>query len=122
MKYVLFFALTYVAFFVIVSILLSIVAEPMTGLFYAVIMFGSARVPAYRFLKDNKRLYTRLEKQKLIVGSFLSSLMIDLLTINRTTLHLDISFVLKEMFNLLILWYIFGGLSKSLSKPSKAER
>ncbi len=121
MKYVIFFTFAYFIFVVIVSILLSILAIPMTGLFEAIVMLGAARIPAYRFLKDNDRLYSKTEKRKLIAGTFLSSVIIDVLTINRTNLNLGYYlFIFKESFNLLILWYIFGPLSKSIYKSSKA--
>ena len=119
-KYVIYFGLTYLAVFTIVSILLSILSTPMTGLFFAITLLGSARVPAYKFLKDNDRLYTNAEMSRLIVGCFIASLIIDLLSIYRMNLNLGFQFILKEIFNLLIIWYVIGPLSKRIYKSSKA--
>jgi hypothetical protein len=116
-KYIGLFAITYSIFLLTISIILSMIGEYMSGIYYAIAILGAGRVPVYRFLKENGRMYTKVEKIKLIVGTFLCALFINatgykMLSHNR----LDYGILVGSVFNLFILWYIFGPLSQSISK------
>lgn len=118
-KYIGLFALTYIVFLFAISILVRIFGDDMTGIFYAIAILGAGRVTVYAFFKENSRLYTRKEKIKLIAGTFLSAFFIDAITFYSNMVShgkSDYGIIVGAIFNLIILWYVFGYLSKSLMK------
>ena len=123
LKYVGLFALTYYLFLVAIAVLLAVIKVDMTGVFYAIAILGAGRVPVYKFLKENSRLYTKVEKRKLIAGTFLCTLIINILNTadmigEMSMMHLGYSFLVGQVLDLLILWYIFGPFSKNIYKST----
>jgi hypothetical protein len=112
-KYVSYFAASYFIFLLIITVLLSILGDYMSGLFYAIAMLGAGRICVYLFLKENGRIYTREEKIKLIIGTFLSAVAINVLVLSRGASNkLDLTFYVGQVGDLLILIYFFGPFSK----------
>ncbi len=120
LKYIGLFAAAYCILFLTVSILLSILAVHMGGIYYSII-FGAASVPVYLFRKENGRMYTQTEKRKLIFGTFLCALVLDSMLATRGAMPVmrsGYAFLVSQIFNLFILWYLFGPLSKGLYKKN----
>jgi hypothetical protein len=120
LKYIGFFAAAYCILYLTVSILLSILVVHMGSIYYSII-FGAASVPVYLFRKENGRMYTQTEKRKLIIGTFLSALIIDSVIATHGAMPVmrsGYAFIGFQIFNSFILWYIFGPLSKGLYKST----
>lgn len=123
-QYIALFAAIYLFFYTVVSALTAIFKSH----------FGSYATPfivgvytATKFIKENDRLITKVEKGKLVVGTFLCTVIINIL--NTTNFigtmsidHLDHGFVVRQLILLFFLWGIFGPISKYIYYSSKKQR
>lgn len=120
-KYIGLFAVIYLSLSKSIFVVIAITAVPMTGLYLILSICVSGGLSAYIFIKDNSRLFNNVERRKLIIGTFLCAILIDLLKPNNvmgqmSMTELDYNFVVTQIFNLLWLFCTFGPLSKSIYK------
>jgi hypothetical protein len=118
-KYIGLFAVIYYFLSKSISTVIAITAMPMTGFYQILAIFVSGGLPAYIFMKENSRLFNKVEKRELIIGTFLCSIIIDLLNTNDvigkiSVMKLDYNFIVIQIFNLLWIICTFGPLSKSI--------
>jgi len=116
LKYVALFGIAYFILRLIVGLFLSLIGD----LYYTTILIigTSASLAAYRFLEDNARIFDKAEKIRVIVGSFLCVLVTNLIFLPREKMifrdGIGFLFVFVQVIDLLILWFIYGPVTKSI--------
>ncbi len=118
LKYVGIFALTYFILHLAASIFLSIIqAEYYQTL---LIIGASASLPAYRFIEKNGRILSKTERLKIIFGTFLCAMLINASYFLREKMifgdRIGPRFIKEQVVDFIILWLVFGPLSKDIYK------
>jgi hypothetical protein len=114
--YVGIFGLTYFVLRLVLSLFLLL----MHAEYYKTILVigSSAALAAYKFLQDNHRPFSNREKFRIIFGSFLCLLVINLTYLTREKMifgdGIGFLFIFDQGIDLLFLWFIFGPVTKSV--------
>lgn len=122
-KYIGFFAASYFIVLMVFSIALFIIDDSVSGIFYALALLAAGRICVYNFQKENRRIYTIAEKRKLLIGTFVSTVVINLLHLSRdNSFEIGLTYFIGQVVDLLMLFIIFGPFSKyMLNASSKTE-
>ena len=110
LKYIAFYALIYLLAYTVITALSSIVNAHL-GRYATSFILGA--YTATKIIKENDRLLAPLEKAKLIIGTFATTLIINILyTTNligaKSIDNIDECFIPRQLILLIGLWGIFG--------------
>lgn len=118
LKYVGLFALTYFILHLALSLFLSIIH---TEYYQTILIIGaSASLPAYRFIEENGRILSKTERFKIIIGTFLCTILINATYLLREKMisggGVGSRFINEQVVDFIILWLVFGPFSKDIFK------
>ena len=116
LKYVGLFALAYFVLRLAASIFLSMIHAEY---YKTILIIGvSASLPAYRFLEEYGRIFSKIERTKLLIGTFLFVILINASYLVREKMIFGVGigyrFISDQVLDCFLLWFIFGPVMKNV--------